>query len=53
MVKLVTFIMLAIVIGAVVFEKFGYRRRLAKAATCSRCGRHKIGKGPCACQKKG
>lgn len=52
-VKLVTFIVLAIVIGAVIFERFGYRRRLAKAATCPKCGRHKIGKGPCGCQKKG
>ena len=53
LVKLVTLIVLAIVVGAVIFEKFGYRRRLAKPATCPKCERHKIGKGPCPCQKKG
>ncbi|WP_203232316.1 hypothetical protein [Gemmobacter caeruleus] len=47
--KLITFVVLGIVVGAVVFEKFGYRRRLARRQTCPKCGRHKIGAGPCGC----
>ncbi|MEN9060685.1 MULTISPECIES: hypothetical protein [Ponticoccus] len=30
-----------------------FRTRRLSAAPCPACGRHKIGKGPCPCGKKG
>ncbi|WP_212769953.1 hypothetical protein [Thalassovita mangrovi] len=44
-------------VGMAVLAMFGKFRfpgqdRL-KAAKCPRCGRFKIGKGPCPCEKKG
>lgn len=44
-------------VGMAVLAMFGKLRfpgqaRL-KAAKCPRCGRFKIGKGPCPCEKKG
>lgn len=53
LVKAVTFVIVAIVIGAILYEKFGRKRRQIPARYCSACGRPKIGKSPCPCGGKG
>lgn len=44
-------------VGMAVLAMFGKLRfpgqRRLNAAKCPRCGRFKIGKGPCPCEKKG
>ncbi len=44
-------------VGMAVLAMFGKFRfpgqRRLNAAKCPRCGRFKIGKGPCPCEKKG
>lgn len=53
LVKIITFFL----IGMVVLAMFGKlslpgQKRL-QSARCPKCGRFRLGKGPCACEKKG
>lgn len=58
LVKVVTLFLILMAAGGV-YYKFRLRQRgdrLAKPRTCPRCGRHRIGSGPCPCgqvRKKG
>ena len=58
LIKIVTLLLIAMGGMAVYFKMRmgGKHRRLAKPATCPKCGRHRIGTGPCPCgapEKKG
>ncbi|WP_192931205.1 hypothetical protein [Gemmobacter serpentinus] len=53
MVKAVTFVIVAIVIGAIIYEKFGHKKKRVTARYCSACGRPRIGASPCPCGGKG
>jgi hypothetical protein len=50
-VKIVTLFLVGMVVLAM-FGKFRFpgQKRLA-AAKCTKCGKYRIGKGPCRCQK--
>jgi len=52
-VKIVTLFLVAMGVLAMFGKlRFPGQKRL-KSAKCPRCGRFKIGKGPCACEKGG
>jgi len=55
LVKVVTLFLLGMAAMAMVFKHLNSRKRQTKTGTCPRCGRHRIGNGPCPCgaaQKK-
>ena len=53
MVKVVTLFLVGMAILAMLGKlKFPGQKRL-QSAKCRHCGRYRIGKGPCPCQKKG
>ncbi|MEM9344655.1 MAG: hypothetical protein AAGA87_16565 [Pseudomonadota bacterium] len=45
-------IVLLFLVGMVVLAVMGRMKRSRQAAKCPACGRHRIGKGPCACGKR-
>ncbi|WP_199725238.1 hypothetical protein [Gemmobacter lutimaris] len=49
LVKVVLLFLLGMAALAMVFKQLGGRKRLSKPVTCPRCGRHRIGNGPCPC----
>ncbi|MFY0692924.1 MAG: hypothetical protein JXR14_13510 [Paracoccaceae bacterium] len=50
-------IMSLFLIGMMVLAMFGKLRMprigLKKSAKCDKCGRYRIGKGPCSCERQG
>lgn len=49
--KIITLFLVAMMVLAL-FGKFRFPGQdKLKALTCKKCGRYKIGKGPCACEK--
>lgn len=49
--KIITLFLVAMMVLALVGKfRFPGQDKL-KALTCKKCGRYKIGKGPCACEK--
>ncbi|MEJ2001953.1 MAG: hypothetical protein P8X77_11275 [Maritimibacter sp.] len=53
LIKGVTFLLIFMMVLALFGRlRFPGQRRI-EDAKCPRCGRHRIGKGPCGCEKKG